>query len=86
MFATRHVRGALVQCLQALAERDLNLTKLESRPRRGTPFEYLFYVDFEGNLAEARVREGVAELRARASHLKVLGSYPVNARPGAAPP
>ena len=72
---------ALVQCLQALADRDLNLSKLESRPRRGTPFEYLFYIDFEGNVADARVKEAIAELRQRASHLKMLGSYAVASAP-----
>jgi chorismate mutase / prephenate dehydratase len=76
MFVTRHERGALVTCLNVLAERGLNLTKLESRPRPGSPWEYQFYVDFEGNRADPRVQEALRELAARAFFLKVFGSYP----------
>ncbi len=78
LFATRHERGALLACLNVLAEHDLNLTKLESRPRPGTPWEYLFYVDFEGNLAETRVQEALRRLTAHTSYQKVLGSYPIH--------
>ncbi len=76
ILATRHEDGALVRCLNALAERHLNLTKLESRPRPNTPWEYLFYVDFEGNLADPAVREAIQALSAHTSFLKVLGTYP----------
>ena len=76
MFVTRHERGALVACLNILAERNLNLTKLESRPRPGSPWEYQFYVDFEGNRGETRVQEALRELAGRAFFLKVFGSYP----------
>lgn len=75
IFATRHEEGALLRCLTVLAEHHLNLTKLESRPRPGAPFEYLFHLDFEGNLAEAEVSGAVRELQSRASFVKVLGSY-----------
>jgi chorismate mutase/prephenate dehydratase len=76
MFVTRHEKGALVTCLNVLAERELNLTKIESRPRPGSPWEYQFYVDFEGNRGDARVQEALRELAARAFFLKVFGSYP----------
>lgn len=76
IFATRHERGALVRCLNLLADRGLNLTKLESRPRPNTPWEYLFYVDFEGNLASEPVADAVDQMRVHTSFLKVLGSYP----------
>jgi chorismate mutase / prephenate dehydratase len=76
IFATRHEHGALLACLSALSRRGLNLTKLESRPRPNTPWEYLFYVDFEGNLADQRVAEALSELRGQTSFLRVLGSYP----------
>lgn len=76
VFATRHEQGALVRCLSVLAEHGLNLTKLESRPRPGHPFQYLFYVDFEGNLAAPSVQQALAELRARARFVQVFGSYP----------
>lgn len=76
VLATLHRKAALATCLNVLAEHDLNLTKLESRPLQDTPFEYLFYLDFEGNLADDRAREAVDELGAHTSFLKVLGSYP----------
>lgn len=76
IFATQHEQGALVRCLNALAKAGLNLTKLESRPRPNAPWEYLFYVDFEGNRADAKVKTALARIDADASYLKVLGSYP----------
>ncbi|MEK6642480.1 MAG: bifunctional 3-deoxy-7-phosphoheptulonate synthase/chorismate mutase [Planctomycetota bacterium] len=76
LFATRHEEGALVDCLNILAADKLNLTKLESRPRPGTPWEYLFYVDFEGNIADPKVADALRKLAAKTNFLKVLGSYP----------
>ena len=76
MFVARHEKGALAHCLNLLAERGLNLTKLESRPRPGSPWEYQFYVDFEGNRGDPRVQDALRELAARAFFLKVFGSYP----------
>lgn len=76
IFSTRHERGALVRCLNVLADQGLNLTKLEARPRPGAPFEYLFYVDFEGNQESAGVQRALARMQALASYWRVLGSYP----------
>ncbi|MEO8500707.1 MAG: 3-deoxy-7-phosphoheptulonate synthase [Vicinamibacteria bacterium] len=76
IFATRHEEGALLRCLTVLAEHHLSLTKLESRPRPGTPWEYLFHADFEGNIADPDVALAVRELQSQSSFLKVLGSYP----------
>ena len=76
VFATLHQKGALAICLNVLADHELNLTKLESRPRRDMPWEYLFYADFEGNLAEENTREAIDKLESCTSYLKVLGSYP----------
>jgi chorismate mutase/prephenate dehydratase len=76
ILATRHEEGALLRCLSVLAEHHLSMTKLESRPRPNNPWEYLFYVDFEGNLKSANVAEAVRKLAAHTSYLKVLGSYP----------
>lgn len=73
---TRHEEGALLRCLEILSRSGHSMTKLESRPRPGRPFEYLFFLDFEGNVADVRTRDVVAELRAAALSLKVLGSYP----------
>ena len=52
------------------------MTKLESRPRPGRPFEYLFFLDFEGNVAEPRTQRVLEELRRTALSVKLLGSYP----------
>jgi chorismate mutase/prephenate dehydratase len=76
MFVMQHERGALLACLSVLAGHGLNLTKLESRPRPGRPFEYLFYVDFEGNVADPAVQHALDELAGLTRSLKIFGSYP----------
>lgn len=76
VFSTRHVPGALHACLGEFATRGINLTKLESRPRRGRPWEYVFYVDFEGHWQDPPCREALLGLLQRASFVKLLGSYP----------
>ena len=62
--------------MNVLAEHGLNLTKLESRPVPHEPFQYLFYVDFEGSLAAASAAHAVSLLTSECPYLKVLGSYP----------
>jgi chorismate mutase / prephenate dehydratase len=81
MFSTRHERGALAACLNVLARTGHNLLKIESRPKPGSPFEYRFYVDVEGNLADERTAAALEELRAHVVSMKVLGCYPISARP-----
>lgn len=76
MFVTPHERGALLAVLNVVAGHGLNLTKLESRPRPGRPFEYLFYVDFEGNVAEPNVQRALDEIAGLTKSLKIFGSYP----------
>ncbi len=78
MFATRHEEGALLRCLSVLAEHHLSMTKLESRPRPRNPWEYLFYVDVEGNLGDPNVSDAVRALAGRASFLRVFGSFPAH--------
>ncbi|MBK7874431.1 MAG: bifunctional 3-deoxy-7-phosphoheptulonate synthase/chorismate mutase [Planctomycetes bacterium] len=76
VFAVNHRRGALLQCLAAFNDQGISLTKLESRPQPATPWEYVFYVDFEGHVSDARVEAALAALREHTNHLKILGSYP----------
>lgn len=75
VFSTRNIPGALFRALSALALRDLNLVKLESRPRRGKPWEYMFYLDLIGHREDERVRNALGHLAELADFLRVLGSY-----------
>jgi prephenate dehydratase len=76
VFSTRNVPGSLFRALSAFALRDINLTKIESRPLRGKPWEYLFYLDFLGHTDEPRVRNALRHLGELADFLRVLGCYP----------
>lgn len=76
VFATRHIPSALYDCLGEFAARGLNLTKIESRPRRNRPWEPMFYLDFEGHWQDPICQEALARLLQRASFVKMLGSYP----------
>jgi len=76
VFATRHRPAALYDALGEFASRDLNLTKIESRPRRSRPWEFVFYVDFEGHWQDAPAQEALVQLLQRVSFVKMLGSYP----------
>jgi chorismate mutase/prephenate dehydratase len=81
MFSTVHQQGALARCIGIFAERGLNLTKIESRPKPDTPFEYIFYMDFEGNVDRATTQAALNELETVTTFLIVLGSYPIGPRP-----
>jgi chorismate mutase/prephenate dehydratase len=81
ILSTRHEKGALLRCLHILAEYGLSMTKLESRPRPNRPWEYMFFIDFEGNVAEERAALALEALRSEALYLKILGCYPAKARP-----
>lgn len=76
VFTTRNVSGALFRALSAFALRDISLAKIESRPLRGKPWEYLFYLDLLGHTSEPRVVNALNHLRELADMLKVLGCYP----------
>lgn len=76
IFAVPHKPGALYNALRVFAEREINLTKIESRPTKLKPWEYYFFVDFEGHIKERAVAEALAELVENALFVKVLGSYP----------
>jgi chorismate mutase/prephenate dehydratase len=79
ILSTRHEKGALLRCLHILAEYGLSMTKLESRPRPNRPWEYMFFIDFEGNVAEERAALALEALRSEALYLKILGCYPAKA-------
>ena len=76
IMGTAHRPGALYSCLGAFARRGVNLTRLESRPSRARPWEYIFYVDCEGHVEDPALAEALDELGQLATYLKVLGSFP----------
>jgi chorismate mutase / prephenate dehydratase len=76
VFSVKHIPGALYGALKELANRNINLTKIESRPTRQKPWEYNFYVDIEGHREDAAVKEALNSLEDSAIFLKILGSYP----------
>ena len=76
VFSVKHQPGALYEALKELAVRKINLTKIESRPTRQKPWEYNFYVDFEGHREDSAVKEALVCLGNSAIFVKILGSYP----------
>ena len=85
ILATSHEEGCLLKALLNFHSHKINLSKLESRPRPGMPFQYIFYIDLEGNLADDNVHEAISALRPVTTFLKILGSYPVEQRGKTAP-
>jgi chorismate mutase/prephenate dehydratase len=87
LFATAHEHGVLARCLTVLAEAGVNLTKLESRPKPGRAWEYMFYADFEGDADDSAVAAALAKTRALCTEFRLLGSYDVDtqAKPAAPP-
>ncbi len=76
VFSTKDRPGALYESLREFASRDLNLTKLESRPTRQKPWEYNFYLDFAGHRQDKLAKEALQALEKTSIFIKVLGSYP----------
>jgi chorismate mutase / prephenate dehydratase len=76
IFATPHSPGSLHLALAPFAERAINLIKIESHPVKERLWEYLFFVDIVGHIAESKVKSCLTELEAKTTYLKILGSYP----------
>jgi prephenate dehydratase len=76
VFRTPNVPGALFRCLSVFALRDISLIKIESRPLRGRPWEYLFYLDFIGRVNDAKCQKALGHLEELTDFVRVLGSYP----------
>jgi chorismate mutase / prephenate dehydratase len=75
-FAVHDERGALLRVLQVFDERDINLTRIESRPSRQKAWDYVFLADLEGHRDDPNVRDAIDLLSSRCPMLEVLGSYP----------
>ncbi|MEO2262293.1 prephenate dehydratase [Lachnospiraceae bacterium HCP28S3_F9] len=74
-FEVPHESGSLYHLLSHFIYNDLNMSKIESRPIEGRNWEYRFFVDFEGNLADAAVKNAIRGLREESRSLKILGNY-----------
>lgn len=76
IFSIKHTPGALYSILEKFNSNKINLTKIESRPTKSTPWEYNFYVDFEGHEDEPHIVDVLTKIKENSAFLKILGSYP----------
>ena len=76
ILATAHKPGSLVEALSVFRDYQINMTKLESRPIIGNPWEEMFYLDFQGNIQDQKVKSLLDEVGKHTRYLKVLGCYP----------
>jgi chorismate mutase/prephenate dehydratase len=76
IFGVEHKPGSLYRALHALANRRINLTKIESRPVKDTPWQYNFFVDFQGHVQDPMCQQALKDLQHRSTFVKILGSYP----------
>jgi chorismate mutase/prephenate dehydratase len=76
LFSISHTPGSLYRVLNPFSEKGINLTKIESRPIKNRPWEYIFFLDFEGHLMDPPIQEAMAELKENLLFFKYLGSYP----------
>jgi chorismate mutase/prephenate dehydratase len=76
LFIVSHAPGTLFRVLQVFYEKGINLTKIESRPNKGKPWEYVFFIDFEGHAMDPHVAQALDEVKERVLFVKLLGSYP----------
>jgi len=76
VFGVKDSPGILFKCLSVFAMRNINLCNIESRPIEGKPWEYIFFIDFEGDMGEERIRKTIEGLNEIVDFLKIFGSYP----------
>jgi chorismate mutase/prephenate dehydratase len=81
MYSIRDGVGALHNLLMPFYENGINLTKIESRPFRKKPWEYIFFIDIEGHMDDSVVKKAINSLASHAQFMKVLGSYPRSVTP-----
>lgn len=75
IFSVKHLPGALFGILKEFSSREINLTRIESRPTKETPWEYNFYVDFEGHCDDETIKKALQSIKNKTAFFKILGSY-----------
>ncbi|MFH2106749.1 MAG: prephenate dehydratase [Candidatus Micrarchaeota archaeon] len=78
IFSVPHVTGSLFKALKILADNKINLTKIESRPTGKVTWEYLFYIDFIGNLEDTEIKKIMDKFKEQTQYLRLIGSYPTS--------
>jgi chorismate mutase/prephenate dehydratase len=81
LFFLSHKPGSLYKALESLAKRNINLSRIESRPRKTRNWEYLFFADLEGHEQESNIHDAIKEMEGHCMFLKRLGSYPAGGDP-----
>lgn len=81
LFFLHHVPGALHKALEALAKRNVNMTRIVSRPMKTRNWEYLFFVDIEGHEQDSNVSDALKEMEEHCVFMKLIGSYPAGGEP-----
>ena len=75
--STDNKSGALMELLQILYRYNLNMVNLKSRPRVNKPWEYYFYIDFEGSMKDDKIMKALEEIRKKSNYLQILGNYKI---------
>jgi chorismate mutase/prephenate dehydratase len=81
LFALEHRPGALFKAIAPLAEHGVNITRIDSRPRKDRAWEYLFFLDLDGHIKNQPLAKALSEMSRYCSMLKILGSYPREGKP-----
>jgi prephenate dehydratase len=77
IFSINHSPGSLFNLLGEFAKRDINLTRIESRPTKEKPWEYNFYVDIDGHSSDTIISEALELIEKKTNFFKILGSYSI---------
>jgi len=75
VFTLNHQVGTLYQVMKIINDHQINMLRIESRPLKDTPWEYYFYVDFEGDLEDLHILQAIEDMKAHTITLRVLGNY-----------
>ena len=78
IFSIKHEPGALHEIIKQFFEKNINLTKIESRPKKGAVWEYNFYLDFIGHASDEKINSLLDGLNQNTKFLKIIGSYPIS--------